>query len=242
MTAVPIHDNPAERLQQIMRTLQDQAAQGPMAAGWQRALGLDSQAEFSDVLRGVAAVRELPAQILAELAKDPMAAVQSTFTLWVEPMTKALNAAKNFEGPLNACTGLYDDAALTSLGAASYVLHRLQPRTRVDDDSMHALLEQLLNLEGEVNAGDFDDDLKAVLLLQLAEMQHMIRLFRVRGTAAFRDAAAFGAGVVVAASSQDPAAHPVLKKLWGFVVNLGTVAQMGDSSLAIAGEVAKMLH
>lgn len=238
-----MHDNPAERLHDLLTAFKGVADQ-PMLSAWAAVLGVERD-NLPELMHAVAAVTALPSQLEADLRAVLPDNDLELFLAWKPKVQAAMEGFTNSGTTADGVQRQYDDATLVSLQHAS---HALRGSGRdLQDDQLTTLADALEGLDELISgSADIDSELQVFLLDLVCEMKRAVRLVRVQGVDGLQVALerSVGALYVRAGLGQplpDPVSH-VGRRFFAVIAQLGGLIAFGNSSFALGGNVLDVLR
>jgi hypothetical protein len=238
-----VHDNPAERLHDLLSSFKGVANQ-PMLSAWAAVLGVE-QDNLPELLHAVAAVTALPAQLEADLRVALPDSDLELFLAWKPKVEAAMQGFANSGAAADGVQRQYDDATLVSLQHASHALW--SSGRELQDDQLTALADALQGLDELISdSADIDPELQVFLLDLVYEMKRAVRLVRVQGVDGLQVALERSVGAIcVRAGLGQPLPDPggqVGRRFFAVIAQLGGLIAFGNSSFALGGNVLDVLR
>jgi hypothetical protein len=175
-------DNPAGRLHRLLTAFQRAASSQPAHGAWATALVVPGN-DLALLLRRLALVVELPAQIEAEIAKvDPDEFDQDAVMRWKGPLDPVLGPTLFGHEQSGVVADRIDSSALLSLEQCSFVLHRHRRQPGVIDSDIERLRSLLDDLRTEVEHNlDSELELRDFLLHHTQAMTEALDVLVISG-------------------------------------------------------------
>lgn len=180
---MPLYDNPAGRLHELLRKLSEQSLQNGLGVSWARVLGVPA----NEVQLHIGAVADLVRQIedaVDRLDDDdlraPVVRLRDTWMRAIVPMEQAFKSKLGTVCP--------PPEALESLALVSKQLHLVASEGEVpEQDILDQLRERLHSLIGDLREStDLSDDLKQAIVSRLMDVAKAIEHVHVGGPDAVR--------------------------------------------------------
>ena len=220
-------DNPAGRLEQVLRDIKSHGSD----ATTQEVLSLVLGAQVpSELMRSLGRLLELPAAA-EEAVRRHVTAINQTedldfYLLWVPSVQRAMRHSLSLTSTVAQFQNSYSDADLLNLATCDKMLHHARVEPRIEQASLDNLRSLLAAIEDEIERGELDETLQRFLYEQVDEIKLALREYRLRGAAAFNDAfdSIFG-GTVRATTSgsidtNDPATKPWMQHIKALLATL----------------------
>jgi hypothetical protein len=244
---VTVHaDNPAGRLHNVITSLATHASQQQMWQAWAAALQIPGD-QLSELLRRVALVYDLPAEIVSELDCVPGTEYDRDLVLRWQPEVAGLLGTNLFGTPTasQSIQGVTRES-LYSLENCSYILHRFRPQPGLSDDEQERIAQMISELQEAVLADpDMDADLGVFLLYHAGQMSRALRDLPVRGRAALEDAFDQAVGAVnrrmdlTSRAEENPRAWAMFRDL---MLVIAAVLAIAQASLTLPGQIRQELE
>lgn len=238
-----MHDNPAERLHDLLTAFKGVADQ-PMLSAWAAVLGVERD-NLPELMHAVAAVTALPVQLEADLRAALPDNDLELFLAWKPKVEAAMQGFANSGTTADGVQRQYDDATLVSLQHASHALR--SSGRELQDDQLTTLADALQGLDELISgSADIDTDLQVFLLDLVYEMKRAVRLVRVQGVDGLQVALERSVGALyVRAGLGQPLpdrGSQVGRRFFAVIAQLGGFIAFGNSSFALGGNVLDVLR
>lgn len=238
-----MHDNPAERLHDLLTAFKGVADQ-PMLSAWAAVLGVERD-NLPELMHAVAAVTALPVQLEADLRAALPDNDLELFLAWKPKVEAAMQGFANSGTTADGVQRQYDDATLVSLQHASHALR--SGGREIQDDQLTTLADALQGLEELISgSADIDTDLQVFLLDLVYEMKRAVRLVRVQGVDGLQVALERSVGALyVRVGLGQPLpdrGSEVGRRFFAVIAQLGGLIAFGNSSFALGGNVLDVLR
>lgn len=229
---MPLYDNPAGRLHELLRKLSEQSTNNGLGVSWGHVLGVPAnevQFHISDVAGLVPQIEDAVDRLDDDDLRAPVRRLRNIWMRAILPSDQAFNGQL---GPV-----LPPREALESLALVSKQLHLLASEGNVpEEDRLEQLREQLLALVDEVRqSADLAENLRQAIVARLMDLAKAIEHVHVGGPDAVRLAMEAVAGTVML--STDPlgaSKTTAVKKMWA---TLGVVWVAFSASPAIHASI-----
>jgi hypothetical protein len=245
---VTVHgDNPAGRLHNAITSLGIHASQQPMWQAWAAALQVLGE-QLPELLRQLALVHDLPAEIVSQLDRIPDAEYDRDLVMrWQGEVLGLLSTRLFGTEPAAQVVPVVTKESLFSLESCSYVLHRLSPQPMVSVEDQERIAQKVRELEEAVRAEPtMDADLRAFLLYHAGLMSRALRDLPVRGRASLEDAydQAWGAArrridLTIRVKEEHPSAW---EKFRDVMLVIAAILSIASTGLALPGQVLQELE
>ena len=237
------YDNPAGRLDEILKRLKPETEKEQVGDVWARALDVP-KANMALLLKRMGMVHQLPLEIRQAVGGLHLA--EPNKLLWFMPKLEQALAVTNFRAPFQTTVGQHLGADVRNgLGALSAVLSGYGAGASVafDPEELKELRDQIVNLIDDVRESDLPEDLRHFVLEQLDDVLDAIQDYWIAGVEPVRDAVqkAVGATVLTDGESRRLEKRPLGKRFLEILHIAIAVVSLASNSLELADAAEPIL-
>ncbi|HHQ6628062.1 TPA: hypothetical protein ACSTL5_004609 [Serratia fonticola] len=233
-------ENPAERLHDLLVKGKSMPGNVKCKDNWIALLALSEPTE-ANVLRGIAAVSELPQKILYirdELIKSKRGRSQH----WLRQVNSAFSE-QTLTSDWSTFTRHIDDVTISELDFLAMVFEGANQEEGLNEEELLSFKQRILELREEVLNSDIDQDVRFAIVELLKKTLEAIELYQLTGAGPIMEAVELSVGKIMFNEKlqEEVKTGTVGKKLAGIMGGLASIVVVAQGIKEIAPPVISFL-
>jgi len=232
-------DTTAGRLHQILVNLRVTSA-SPLVEAWSNVLGVDVK-DRAAILRGISLVVAMP-DAIEETVRSLPDVNHDLLLRWRPKVSHAMGIAHHLEQQATQLTAQYDDATLLSLEHAADTIARVRPTLHLEPDRAVTADDKISELLDALESLDATDEVRQMLVRHALRLQGALRLYRVSGPEAVKDALVDATAALAVATTGQDDDRPAVRLFGGLIGYVADSLQIVTSVTVLYPQIEHLVR
>lgn len=234
------NENPAERLHDFLVRGKSISGSDNCKQAWISLLELSAPSE-ADILRGIAAVSELPKKII-HIRDEIIESKRGRSSHWLKKVNKAF-ASQITIGDWSTFISHIDDVTLSEIDLLAMVFEGANQEDGLSEEELLSFKQRILELREEVLNSDIDKDVRFAIVELLKKTLEAIELYQLTGAGPIMEAVELSVGKIMFNEKlqEEVKKGKIGKKLGGILGGLANIVTVAQGAKEITPPIVSFL-